>query len=683
MSANGFENKIRLCFLLSLLLFAFAAAAAGEPDYTTGTPWLDSNLEGNVTEETPTNLKDDFVLAVNKDALLALEIPRGVGGTIPDLRQKAEEDTKAMFQGEAPQEHDAGLAFRLYELVSDWDARNALGTAPLKEMTDTVEAISSIGALMNYFAETLPQKRLGLLWVSDPAPDPEDSGRRVLTVKNPETILGDSAEYRALTPMGETRKEAFTAFLGGMLQKLGYSAEEADRKLNNSFLLESLLAPAIPTREETYTAEYMGRQRNRVSREEMISAQGRLPILRELSLRGYPETQELILLSPEYLGTLNGLLTEENLPMFRDYLIVTGIANRAQFLDRESCGLYRAYSDAISGNPAGTDDETYAVSAVLELLPWPTARLYTERYLREEDKERIARLVEEELAAWRGILLEADFLSEETRENAIKKLEAIDSRVLYPDDWSPYALQDLDIPSAGEGGVFYDAVNAIQAYQEAKAAAEFLTPIDKTLWEETPIFLNCFYEETSNSVYIMGAFAQGGCYHSDMTDEELCGRLGMVIGHEISHAFDDQGAQYDADGNLKNWWTQEDFSLFRQRNEKMAAYYSAIHPWEGQDLEADGLVGEACADMAGLKCVLRIAAKKPGFDYDRFFRAYAGFWLNKGNLTNAHRAIHNEHPMPYLRVNCTLQQSDEFLDFYGIREGDGMYLAPEDRVAIW
>ena len=156
-----------------------------------------------------------------------------------------------------------------------------------------------------------------------------------------------------------------------------------------------------------------------------------------------------------------------------------------------------------------------------------------------------------------------------------------------------------------------------------------------------------------------------------------------VIGHEISHAFDSSGAQFDKDGNMNNWWTEEDYAAFLKRNEKMAAYYNAMHPWAGQDFRGGIMTGEGCADMGGMKAVLRIARQMEGFDYDRLFRSLGEVWLEKGSLQRAYNQINDPHPMGYLRVNGTLQQFDEFLNFYGITEGDGMYLAPEDRVAIW
>ena len=156
-----------------------------------------------------------------------------------------------------------------------------------------------------------------------------------------------------------------------------------------------------------------------------------------------------------------------------------------------------------------------------------------------------------------------------------------------------------------------------------------------------------------------------------------------MIGHEISHGFDSKGAQFDKNGDMASWWTDEDYATFLARNQKMADYYNAMHPWEGQDFYGSIMTGEAGADMAGMKAVLRLAAQRENFDYDAFFRAFADLWLEKGSLQRAYVHINDVHPMSYLRINCTLQQFDEFLNFYGITEGDGMYLAPEDRVIVW
>ena len=681
------KKAISILLTVMMLLSQGAAAFAdGAPDYSTGTPWPDIDLEGVVTPDMPAELKDNFALYVNKDKILKLEIPEGYsyGGTIMDLLMLQAEDVKNMFLGEAPESHDAKLAYDLFWLMMDWDSRNALGVAPLKERTEAMEAVSTVNELMAYFVETPIEKQLGSLWSAGAMQDLADSSRYILVVSDAGLLLEDSAEYRALTPYGAMKREAYSDLAKKMLLKLGYSKEEAAQKIDNSFAFETMLAEVIYTSEEQQRPDYFGRIYNSYSREELEAAQGDLPILKFIEqTEGYPTAGEYIVMNPQYLEKLNALCTEENLPLIRDMLIVCGAIGQAGTLDRE-CYEWRVECDnAISGATGILDDETVFSGAVSKVLSWPVAQLYTETFLHQEDKDRIYAMVEGILDAYHGVLAEADFFTDETRARAIEKLEAIDKRILYPDSWEKYSCEKLDFKSRDEGGTLLDASAAIAKFAIAQSVADFSKPVDKEKWGEAPHTVNCFYNPQTNSIYIMGAFARGDMYQSDMSDEELYGTVGAVIGHEISHAFDSSGAQFDKNGDMINWWTEEDYVIFRERNEKMAAYFNAMHPWEGQNFYGSIMTGEACADMAGIKVMLRLAADNPDFDYDLFFRTYANVWLLKDTLGMAYARINDTHPMGYLRINATLQQYDEFLDFYGITEGDGMYLAPEDRIAIW
>ena len=429
--------------------------------------------------------------------------------------------------------------------------------------------------------------------------------------------------------------------------------------------------------------DFLTKVYNPVSYDEAVKLQGKLPILEELEKEGFPKAEKYLNILPGFLPKLNELYTEENLPLIRDYLIAHSVMNAVGDLDRQCFNWRIEYRNAITGATGSLPDEARFSLAAAEKLPWPVGRLYAETYLRKEDKDRILKLMDRLIEAYHGIIGEADFLSDTTKARAIEKLESISREVLYPDDWSKYECSELNYAPREEGGRLWEALAAIRAYAVVKNRKEYSEPVDKSKWITPPSVVNCQYFPTNNSVYIMGAFAQGAIYRSEMSDEEVLGKLGWVIGHEISHAFDSSGAQFDKDGNMLSWWTEEDYAAFLKRNEKMAAYYNAMHPWAGQDFRGGIMTGEGCADMGGMKAVLRIARQMEGFDYDRLFRSLGEVWLEKGSLQRAYNQINDPHPMGYLRVNGTLQQFDEFLNFYGITEGDGMYLAPEDRVAIW
>ena len=659
---------------------------SGEVDYTTGTPWPYIDLEGVVTPDMPAELKDNYALYVNKDKILDLEIPEGYsyGGTIMNLVLQQADDVKEMFLGDAPQEYDAKLAYDLFWLMMDWDSRNALGVIPLKEKTDKVEAISTIDELMAYFVETPSEKQLGALWAAGPNQDLNNSSRNIIYISDSGLMLKDSAEYRQLTDYGKIKKEAYSTLAQKMLVKLGYSEEEAGQKIDNCFAFETLLADTVLSNEERRKPDYISRINNTYSREELETLQGKLPILAALEeCNGYPAAEEYLVMEPSHIENLNKLCVEENLPLIRDALIVNGVIRYSGMLDRECYEWNVECQNAVTGSSGILDDETVFSGSVADTLVWPVARLYTEKYLKQEDKDRISAMVDDILAYYHEILEGADFFSEETRAKAVEKLEAIDKFILYPDDWSKYSCEELSFKSKEEGGTYWDAMEAIGKFSLAKSVKEYPEPADKTKWGQPPHTVNCFYNPQANGIYIMGAFAQGSYYNSEMSDEELYATVGTVIGHEISHAFDSKGAQFDKNGDMRSWWTEEDYAKFLERNQKMVDYYNAMHPWEGQDFHGSIMTGEACADMAGIKVMLKIAADHPNFDYDKFFRTFANNWLEKDSLQRAYVLINDTHPMSYLRINATLQQFDEFLDCYGITEGDGMYLAPEDRVAIW
>lgn len=675
----------KLLLVLTAFLSFWGTVLAAEPDYRSGTPWPYIDLEGVVTEDMEASIKDNFALAVNKEKILALKIPQGYpfGGTLVDLHIKQKEDLKRMFLGKEPAGHDQKLAYNLFRLLMDWDSRNAQGVLPLKEETDAIDAIHTIDELNAYFLETPPEDFIAQFFPMGSTADLKDASRNVLAVEHAKLLLGDSAEYSKLTEYGAIKKKAFSELAQKMLVKLGYTEEESRQKMKNCLALEEMMASSIYTNEEQNKADFIDKINNHYSREQLARAQGRVPVLLMLKHLGYPEAKEYLVTSPDFLQRFHELYTQENLPLLKDFLIVHGAIDSAAYLDRECYEWHNDCINAITGAGGALPDEEAFSSEVAGMLAWPTARLYAETYLQQADKERISRLVDRIFVAYHGVINEAEFLSPKTKANAIQKLEAIDKRVLFPDDWEKYECRELSFASPREGGTLVQALKSIGAYSIAENVREYDRPVDKAKWDMTPHTVNCGYTPQTNSIYILGAFSQGGLYRSDMSDEELLGKLGWVIGHEISHAFDSKGAQFDKHGDLKNWWTEEDYAAFRARNDRMIAYYNRMHPWAGQDFYGSIMTGEACADMAGMKVALALAKEKPDFDYDKFFRAAADVWLLKDTLQHAYQRINNVHPMGYLRVNCTLQQYDEFLNFYGIDKGDGMYLAPEDRVAIW
>ena len=209
-------------------------------------------------------------------------------------------------------------------------------------------------------------------------------------------------------------------------------------------------------------------------------------------------------------------------------------------------------------------------------------------------------------------------------------------------------------------------------------------PVDRTEWIAAPQDVNAYYYPLDNSINIPAGILGGIFYSETLSKEEKLGHIGIMIGHEISHAFDTSGRQYDEQGNLRNWWTEEDYRLFHARAQKLVDYYNGFEPISGYPVKGAMIDTEAIADLTGVKCMLRIAAQESGFDYDLFFRTLASNWRCLTSIeTEAYCIEQDSHPLPYLRTNAVVVQFEEFHRTYGTREGDGMYLAPEYRLEVW
>ena len=390
------KRLFRFMLGMAVAFSLWGNALAAEPNYRSGTPWPDTDLDGVVTEDMEASIKDNFVLAVNKEDILAIKIPEGYpcGGTMTDLQLKRVEDLKNMFLGKEPAGHDQKLAYRLFQLMMDWESRNAQGVLPLKKQTEAIESVNTISDLNAHFLESAPEDCDAILWPAASGADSKDSSRNILQIAYAPLLLGDSAEYGKLTEYGVIKQKAFSDLAQKMLEKLGYSEMESRQKIENCFALESKMASAIYTNEERNKPDFVARANNYYSREKLAKEQGNLPILATLKHLGYPEAREYVVWSPAFLSKMNQLYTQENLPLLKDYLIVHEVLSSADNLDRECYEWSVECGNAISGAHGMLPDADVFSSRVANTLEWPTARFYAETYLKQEDKKRISGLVD-------------------------------------------------------------------------------------------------------------------------------------------------------------------------------------------------------------------------------------------------------------------------------------------------
>lgn len=678
------------CLLLAALLFCAPALADANA-------WLNTDIDGAVTEDTlVARPQDDFNLAMNRDYLLGLVIPEGntgVGG-FNSLRQIINQMRLDAIQDETLTGHDAELVRRYYNLLMDWDARDALGVEPAMPYVNELLSIDSLEAMTAWFAgkdrggltafasEGGTGGSGGCLFAYNMSTSADDPTARVLTISPVGLSLGDPAEYKELSENGRVTKEAVTASWTALLNHLGFSEAETAKMIENTFALEALLAAQQADLEAHKNPANIASFRNPTDLAGIEAMCGTFPAGEILKGWGMDQVSQYNVTEPDYLKALEGIYTEENLGLLRDWLTVHTVEQWADYLDKATRDDVKAAHNGAMGIQGTESDEILAVSTIFQDLGIPADNLYIAKYCTPQLRDEILEIIDAVIAEYHTMLAEETWLTEDTRGKAIEKLDNLAVRAVYPDDLDPW--DDLEFQA--DGSLLEAALTAWQ-YARDKELSKINEPVDRSKWNRfiMPTSTgNAFYDPADNSINILAGILNGVIYQSDYSYEQKLGIIGVIIGHEISHAFDPAGSQYDKDGRFASWWTEEDKTAFDARAKKLIDYYDNLVLFDGIKYSGTRVQGEAIADMGGMKCALRVGAGVEGFDNQKFFEAYAKVWAVKVvKSTELSRAQTNEHPLSYLRTNVTVMQFDEFQKAFDVKEGDGMYLAPEDRICVW
>jgi putative endopeptidase len=648
-------------------------------------PWINSTIHGVVTEDVNADLKDDFYLNVNHDWLANAKFRPGYADEMPILQAVdiIEERCLDILNDKSLKGDDAQRIQDFNELWLDWEGRNETGVAPLLPIAEKIQAVSTLDEMsellvskdLAQWGTTLAKTSLSL--------NAEDSSLFEVEIGVTSLTLGDPAEYKELTENGKRNKKASEEMATYMLSRIGLSDDEIGETLHALSDFETKIAGYEKTVLEKNDPEAVQEAVNPVTMEDIKKLSPNYPLAEFMENSGWAESKLINLSEPRWLEGLNEIYTEENLPGIKAYVLVNSIVPYIDSVDEEAFREYQRINNESRGVTESKPDKEIAYQAARESFPFCFDRIYVEKYLNEDIKKEITQLCQDAIDAYDEMLDTVDWLSDETRKEAQYKLRHIKINAVYPEKWDDDSM--YTVTSKKDGGTYLQAVvdykTATHEYDMSKLNEKW----DKDIWLVDILETNAFYLPQDNSINIIPGFFCDATYQSDMSIEEKYGALGSVIGHEISHAFDTNGAQYDADGNLKNWWTDEDYKAFSDRAGKLIDYYDKVvafddgTPYQGQMVQT-----EAIADMAGLKCMLKMAEKIDDFDYDKFFRAHAFMWARSSTLEVCEEhALTDTHPIHYLRANVALAQFDEFQKTYGIEEGDGMYVAPEDRIAVW
>ncbi len=691
--------------------------------------WICSDLIENISKLNGLSETDDFHAAVNREWLQSNSIPSGYVSydAFSERQLEVDEELQDILQSDQEIDdpyvaHCKKLVQDYYTMWMDWDARNAAGVEPLKEVVAPLQAVKSLEEMTAYLSDPDTTIRALPLCGAFTAANPNDADSNAVYISPPGLVFQDPMYYDYLDANSWKTQPRYMQAAGYMLERLGYSEQERDKILQNSYKFECEMATSMMTTAESNAEDAAIRSNNPRTLAELEKEQGAFPLTGMLKGAGVDKSEVFILEEPEWLACMKGLYNEAHLDRMKAYLLVSDVLQFMELLDRDCYDRMNDVRNTLSGSTGQVDDKKAATDAVNSVLEMELGEVYAETYITDKTRTDVTELIEDVIAYYRSMLQGEDFLSDATKAEAIKKLDSLTIRVASPEDHEKEeeALEEAEAAEAAEsadgtsaagtgtetaeaaekeaepeerilvfkgpdeGGSLVDARIAISEDTCLTIADRVNQPVDRTQWLASPQDVNAYYYPLDNSINIPAGILGGIFYSDQMSREEKLGHVGVIVAHEISHAFDTTGRQYDERGNLRNWWTEEDYVKFHDRAQKLVDYYNGFEPIKGYPISGAMIDTEAIADLTGVKCMLRIAADDENFDYDRFFRTLASNWRTLTSLeTEAYSIEQDSHPLAYLRTNAVVVQFEEFHKTYGTKEGDGMYLAPERRLEIW
>ncbi|MBP3888026.1 MAG: M13 family metallopeptidase [Cellulosilyticum sp.] len=641
-------------------------------------------------EKQEIRLEDDFYEYINKEWLETTTLKPGypATNTFNELNDKCQEQLQQLFaeilgNGDKYGENDIEKKMvNLYNNYLNKEVRNKQGTKPIKPYLDKIAAIQTLEDLETYLSDIMQSNMAGIYGMSV-STDFKDSNQKIFTISSTNLILGGSDDYNKPTEQSKITSAATTKYLQNILVLMGYSKEEAAKKVEDAYTFEKLLTPYILGQEEAskmsnvYEIAY-----NVYTLDELDQLAPNLNLKTKIQKICGDKADRVNVLEPKWLEALNTVYTEENVDAMKNYIEIKFLRNTVGALGEDFEKIADEYTAELTGVQGDIPVEQEAMQVISSIFSDKIGKLYVEKYFSKEAKEDVETLVNEIIATYKKKLENVDWMADSTKANAIKKLDTMKVKIGYPDEWEDY--EGLEIKSYEEGGSLIENLFNIESWSYEEILAEMDKPVDKTIFAMSPQTVNACYNPTCNDITFPAAILQHPFYDVNRSKEENLGSIGAVIAHEISHAFDNSGANFDENGNVNEWWTKEDYAKFEEKAQTVRDFYSNVTVDSGAKVNGDLTVGENIADITAVSCMLDIMEEMDNADYKAFFESWATTWRMIG--TDEYKALlleQDPHSPDKVRANVVLQQFQEFYDTYGIKEGDGMYVKPENRLKIY
>lgn len=631
--------------------------------------------------------QDDYYNSVNKDWLNTAVIKDGsISDSSADeiyermLEQKKELINELISEKKSyAVNSDEKKIINLYENYMNTEERNKQGIEPIKGMLEKIRNIKSLDELNDLDKDNIANPMISI----GCDVDLKDATKYALYIGSSSLTLGSSDEYTNPSESTAQRKELISNYYTKILTLAGCTEEEAKAKVDNLFKFENMVAPYMMGQAEaSKDDDKYNKMYNVVTLDELDKMAPNVKIKDYVKNLNADNAQKIILTEPKWFKALNDIYKSENLQMFKDYIEIKNLASYTVYLSDDFMDATNKLSNQLYGAQGETPQDELALSVVESYLSMPFSRVYVNKYFDPQIKANVEDMIKDIVSDYKIRIQKLDWMSDATKANAVKKLDNLRIYVGYPDKWDDYSA--LDIKSYDEGSSLVENIISIARFYQDKQMKKLNSTVDADEMACSPLTIDAMYNPQNNSITIPAGILQKPMYDMNASKERNYGAIGTIIGHEISHAFDNSGCRFDSNGNLADWWTQDDYSKFKEKTQKVRDFYSKVKTDSGDYVNGDLTVGENIADISGVACCLDILKSMDNPNYKDFFESYAVSWRQMTTPEYAKNSLQfNVHSPHKVRVNAVLSQFEEFYQTYGITENDKMYVKPEDRLQIW
>lgn len=607
-------------------------------------------------------------------------------GSFDVLRENNEIRLNELFQGLSSVKAEKGSVQQkisdLYAMGLDSTRLNAEGVNPVKPYLDALESVKDVESFVRAMAD-IELHGDGGCWGVYAESDMTDNSNTVLYITQSGLALGNR-DYYLLAENAELR-EGYLNFLKKIFTLAG--DEKAEQKAKDAFDFQMTIAEPSWSmiQQRDIEARY-----NPMTPEQLYKEYPALRFDAYLDAMGIPAQSKIVLEQPSYFKALNRIVAKTNPRILRHYLQAQLLSGACGYIsDDFTDASFDFFSAQMSGIKEQKPRWKRAMQAPNSILGEAVGEMYVAKYFPEKDKQKMLQIVKNIQKGLSEHVASLDWMSEQTKARAQEKLSSFIIKIGYPDKWKDYSTLEIDAQKS-----YYQNLREASLWSMRDNLSKLGRPVDKTEWGMTPQTVNAYYNPTTNEICFPAGILQPPFFNPNADDAVNYGAIGVVISHEMTHGFDDQGRLFDKDGNLNNWWTEEDAASFKAKADKLVAQFDAVQIQDGLYANGSATLGENIADQGGLRIAFTamknsFGGKEPkpidGFTAEqRFYLAYAILWGQ--NITPqecARLTLLDVHSLGRNRVNVSLRNLQDFFDAFDIKEGDKMFRPEEERVVIW